>query len=192
MFLTDQLSMVGYWLTMEVMGPIESVFESGEGAWESSTTSKEGNRRANFLILAQTLGRWEELCLCSCGWQGLCGWGGALFVGDLCLSLSLQKHTHPPQTHDPQPFSNVFFLKVFLFRSLLCPSSPSFPSCSHAPVCSFQHTFVCRFTTSPLVRAKRPRARSGTVAHLLSHFSQFSPRSLPFLIHPILVNIMIG
>ena len=32
MFLTCQLSMAGYWPTMAVMGPIESVFESGEGA----------------------------------------------------------------------------------------------------------------------------------------------------------------
>ena len=32
MFLTYQLSMVGYWPSMTVTGPIESVFESGEGA----------------------------------------------------------------------------------------------------------------------------------------------------------------
>ena len=32
MFLTYQLSMVGYWPSMAVTGPIESLFESGEGA----------------------------------------------------------------------------------------------------------------------------------------------------------------
>ena len=51
MFLTYQLSMVGYWPTMAVTGPIESVFESGEGALETATTSKEGSRRSNYPIL---------------------------------------------------------------------------------------------------------------------------------------------
>ena len=32
MFLTHQLSMVGYWPTLVVTGPTESVLESGEGA----------------------------------------------------------------------------------------------------------------------------------------------------------------
>ena len=53
MFLTYQLSMVGYWPSMAVTGPIESVFESGEGARETAATSKEGSRRANFPILTQ-------------------------------------------------------------------------------------------------------------------------------------------
>ena len=38
MFLTCQLSMVGYWPTTEITGPIESVLESGEGAWETACT----------------------------------------------------------------------------------------------------------------------------------------------------------
>ena len=53
MFLTYQFSMVGYWLAMAVTGPVESVFESGEGAWETATTSKEGSRRANYPTLAR-------------------------------------------------------------------------------------------------------------------------------------------
>ena len=48
MFLTYQFSMVGYWPSMAVTGPIESVVESGEG-----TTSQEGSKRANFAILTQ-------------------------------------------------------------------------------------------------------------------------------------------
>ena len=48
MLLTYQLSMVGYWPTM-----VESVFESGEGAKETTTTSKEGSKRANYPILTQ-------------------------------------------------------------------------------------------------------------------------------------------
>ena len=47
-FLTYQLSMVGYWPTMAVTGNRELGFDSGEGAWETATTSKEGSRRANY------------------------------------------------------------------------------------------------------------------------------------------------
>ena len=39
-FLTYQLSMVGYWPTMAVTGNRELGFDSGEGAWETATTSK--------------------------------------------------------------------------------------------------------------------------------------------------------
>ena len=64
MFLTYQLSMVGYWPTMAVAGSRELGFHSGEGARGTATASTEGSRRANYPILTQTLGRWEELCLC--------------------------------------------------------------------------------------------------------------------------------
>ena len=41
-FLTYQLSMVGYWPTMaNVTGNRELGFDSGEGAWETATTSKK-------------------------------------------------------------------------------------------------------------------------------------------------------
>ena len=53
MFLTYQLSMVGYWPSMAVTGHIESVFEFGEGASETATTSQEGSKRANFPILTE-------------------------------------------------------------------------------------------------------------------------------------------
>jgi hypothetical protein len=43
-----QLSMVVYVPTMVVTGNGESGFDSGEGAWETATTSKEGSRRANY------------------------------------------------------------------------------------------------------------------------------------------------
>ena len=52
-FLTYQLTMVGYWPTMAMTGNGELGFDSGEGAWETATTSKEGSRRANYPILTQ-------------------------------------------------------------------------------------------------------------------------------------------
>ena len=52
-FLPHQLSMVVYWTTMAVTGNGELGFDSGEGAWETATTSKEGSRRVNYPILTQ-------------------------------------------------------------------------------------------------------------------------------------------
>ena len=52
-FLPYQLSMVGYGPTMAITGDGELGFDSGEGAWETATTSKEGSRRANYPILTQ-------------------------------------------------------------------------------------------------------------------------------------------
>ena len=49
-FLPYQLSMVVYWTTMALTGNGELGFDSGEGAWETATTSKEGSRRANYPI----------------------------------------------------------------------------------------------------------------------------------------------
>jgi hypothetical protein len=50
-FLTYQLSPVGYWPTGALTGNGELGFDSGEGARETATTSKEGSRRANYPIL---------------------------------------------------------------------------------------------------------------------------------------------
>ena len=50
-FLPYQLSMVVYWTTMAFTGDGELGFDSGEGAWETATTSKEGSRRVNYSIL---------------------------------------------------------------------------------------------------------------------------------------------
>ena len=52
-FLTYQLSTVGYWPTVALTGNGELGFDSGEGACETATTSKEGSRRANYPILTQ-------------------------------------------------------------------------------------------------------------------------------------------
>ena len=52
-FLTYQLSTVRYWLTVALTGNGELGFDSGEGARETATTSKEGSRRANYPILTQ-------------------------------------------------------------------------------------------------------------------------------------------
>ena len=50
-FLTYQFSTVGYWPTVALTGNGELGFDSGEGARETATTSKEGSRRANYPIL---------------------------------------------------------------------------------------------------------------------------------------------
>ena len=52
-FLTYQLSTVRYWPTVALTGNGELGFDSGEGARETATTSKEGSRRANYPILIQ-------------------------------------------------------------------------------------------------------------------------------------------
>ncbi len=48
-----QLSMVGDMPTMVMTGNGESGFDSGEGALEMATTSKEGSRRANYPLSAR-------------------------------------------------------------------------------------------------------------------------------------------
>ena len=52
-FLTYQLQTVGYWPTVTLTGNGELGSDSGEGASETATTSKEGSRRANYPILTQ-------------------------------------------------------------------------------------------------------------------------------------------
>ena len=52
-FLTYQLSTVGYWPTVAMTGNGVLGYDSGEGARETATTSKEGSRRVNYPL--QTL-----------------------------------------------------------------------------------------------------------------------------------------
>ena len=52
-FLPYQFLTVRYWPTVALTGNGELGFDSGEGAWETATTSKEGSRRANYPILTQ-------------------------------------------------------------------------------------------------------------------------------------------
>ena len=47
------MSMVRDMPTMFVTGNGESGFDSGEGAWETATTSKEGSRRATYPLPAR-------------------------------------------------------------------------------------------------------------------------------------------
>ena len=42
-----------YWITVALTGNGGLGFDSGEGALETATTSKEGSRRANYPILIQ-------------------------------------------------------------------------------------------------------------------------------------------
>ena len=51
-FVSDlSASTVRYRQTVAMTGNGELGFDSGEGAWEMATTSKEGSRRANYPIL---------------------------------------------------------------------------------------------------------------------------------------------
>ena len=53
MFLTYQLLTVGYLPTVAMTGDGGLGFDSGEGARETATTSKECSRHANYPILVQ-------------------------------------------------------------------------------------------------------------------------------------------
>ena len=50
-FCPIRLSMAGSWPTMVVTGNGEYGFDSGEGAWDMATTSKDGSKRTNYPIL---------------------------------------------------------------------------------------------------------------------------------------------
>ena len=52
-FLTYQLSTVVYWTTVALTGNGVLGYDSGEGARETATTSKEDSRRVNYPILTQ-------------------------------------------------------------------------------------------------------------------------------------------
>ena len=53
MFLTYQLLIVIYLITIAMTGDGGSGFDPGEGALETATTSKECSRRVNYSILIQ-------------------------------------------------------------------------------------------------------------------------------------------
>ena len=63
--------MVVYWTTMAVTGNGELGFDSGEGAWETATTSKEGSRRVNYPILTQggSDKKYQYKTFVSCNWD---------------------------------------------------------------------------------------------------------------------------
>ena len=59
-FLPYQLSMVVYWTTMAVTGNGELGFDSGEGAWETATTTtvwQQGRKLAN----PNSGSQWQEI-----------------------------------------------------------------------------------------------------------------------------------
>ena len=70
-FLPHQLSMVVYWTTMAFTGNGGLGFDSGEGAWETATTSKEGSRRVNYPILTQggSDKKYQYKTFVSCNWD---------------------------------------------------------------------------------------------------------------------------
>ena len=56
---------------MVITGDGELGFDSGEGAWETATTSKEGSRRANYPILTQggSDNKYQYEALTLCNWN---------------------------------------------------------------------------------------------------------------------------
>ena len=69
--LTYQLQTVWYLLTVAMTGDGELGFDSGEGAWETATTSKEGSRRVNYPILTQggSDKKYQYKTFMSCNWD---------------------------------------------------------------------------------------------------------------------------
>jgi hypothetical protein len=53
------MSTVGYWPTVSITGDRELGFDSGEGAFETATTSKEGSRRVNYSMPTRRSGNEE-------------------------------------------------------------------------------------------------------------------------------------
>jgi hypothetical protein len=52
-YLPYQLSMVVYWTAMVLTGNGESGFDSGEGALETATMSKDSSRRATYPLFIE-------------------------------------------------------------------------------------------------------------------------------------------
>jgi hypothetical protein len=52
-YLLYQLSLVVYWTTMVLTGNGESGFDSGEGALETATMSKDSSRRATYPLFIE-------------------------------------------------------------------------------------------------------------------------------------------
>ena len=60
-----------YWTIEALTGNRELGFCSGEGAWETATTSKEGSRRVNYPILTQggSDKKYQYKTFVSCNWD---------------------------------------------------------------------------------------------------------------------------
>ena len=69
--LTYQLPMVGHLPTLAMTGNGELGFDTGEGASEAATKSKEGSRRANYPILTQRGSdkEYQYWASMSCNWN---------------------------------------------------------------------------------------------------------------------------
>ena len=70
-FLLYQLSIVIYWITMAFTDHGVLGYDSGERAWETARTSKEGSRRANFPNL-NSRRKWQDITIGDC--QQLSNW----------------------------------------------------------------------------------------------------------------------
>ena len=109
-FLTYQLSTVGYWPTVALTGNGELGFDSGEGAWETATTSKEGSRRANYPILTQggSDKKYQYGASMSCNWHE---WNSNLFA-----SINWRASLVPAAAVIPAP---IGYIKVVAVKKLV-------------------------------------------------------------------------
>ena len=114
-FLPHQLSMVVYWTTMAFTGNGGLGFDSGEGAWETATTSKEGSRRANYPILTQggSDKKYQYEALLSCNWNE--------HNSKSCSSIDWRASLVPAAAVIPAPiaYTNVVAVKKLVVGFLL-------------------------------------------------------------------------
>ena len=124
-FLTYQLSTVGYWPTVALTGNGELGFDSGEGARETATTSKEGSRRANYPILTQggSDKKYQYEALLSCNWNE--------HNSKSCSSIDWRASLVPAAAVIPAPIAyiKVVAVKKLVVGFLLRAIGPDFGLC---------------------------------------------------------------
>ena len=139
-FLTYQLSTVGYWPTVALTGNGELGFDSGEGARETATTSKEGSRRANYPILTQggSDKKYQYEAILSCNWNE--------HNSKSCSSIDWRASLVPAAAVIPEP---IAYIKVGAVKKLVV----GFLSVSESPlsvVGTFHATGIFLGTVSAL------------------------------------------
>ena len=109
-FLPHQLSMVVYWTTMAFTGNGGLGFDSGEGAWETATTSKEGSRRVNYPILTQggSDKKYQYEAILSCNWNE--------HNSNSCSSIDWRASLVPAAAVIPAP---IAYIKVVAVKKLV-------------------------------------------------------------------------
>ena len=114
-FLTYQLSMERYWLTMVLTDNGELEFDPGEGAWEMAATSKEGSRRVNYPILAQ----WGSNKKYQYKAYMICSWNES--NPNLLVSIDWRASLVPAAAVIPAP---IAYIKIVAVKTLVVEHLP--------------------------------------------------------------------